>query len=167
VLSAPSGRATEARRSAEAFLADAHDFDVRLCDFRESFLPYDGATVKEAFESLKSASPDLIFTHSRSDLHQDHRLACELTWNTFRDHLILEYEVPKYDGDLGAPNVFVPISDERADEKVALLLEHFPSQAGKHWFDEELFRGVMRLRGMESGTRYAEAFTARKLRLEP
>ena len=109
--------------------------------------------------------PDLVFTHTRTDLHQDHRLACELTWNTFRDQLILEYEIPKYDGDLGSPNVFVPLDESLVDEKLRLLRTHYASQHGKHWFEDELFRGLMRLRGMESATRYAEAFTCRKLPL--
>ncbi len=106
-------------------------------------------------------------THARSDLHQDHRLACELTWNTFRDHLILEYEIPKFDGDLGTPNVFVPLSDDLVADKLRLLAEHHASQAAKHWFDDELFRGLLRMRGMESATRYAEAFTCRKLSVLP
>ena len=120
------------------------------------------------FEELKTrASPDLIFTHTRTDLHQDHRLVCELTWNTWRDHLILEYEIPKFDGDLGSPNVFVPVSAELAAEKVRLLHESFPSQREKHWFDDELFRALMRIRGMEaaSPSGLAEAFTSRKLSL--
>jgi len=107
----------------------------------------------------------VIFTHVGIDLHQDHRLVSELTWNTFRDHLILEYEIPKYDADLTAPNVYVPLSEAVVQRKVELLLEHFPSQRDKHWFTEDLFRGLMRLRGMEanSPTRFAEAFRCRKL----
>jgi LmbE family N-acetylglucosaminyl deacetylase len=139
--------------------------DVRILRHRETFLPYDGAKVKESFEELKSSEPDLIFTHTRFDLHQDHRLACELTWNTFRDHVILEYEVPKYDGDLGTPNVYFPLDEAIVADKLGLLRELFPSQAGRHWFDDELFRGLMRLRGMESATAYAEAFICRKLLL--
>jgi LmbE family N-acetylglucosaminyl deacetylase len=163
VLAAAGDRASEARASAAAFLDGAASVDIRVLEHRESFLPYVGAEVKETFESLKSVAPDIIFTHHRDDLHQDHRLACELTWNTFRDHLVLEYEIPKYDGDLGAPNVFVPLDPGIVDEKLRLLREHFPSQAGRHWFDDELFRGLMRVRGMESAGRYAEAFTCRKL----
>ena len=139
--------------------------DVKVHALHASFLPYVGEAVKEAFESLKDVRPDVIFTHARDDLHQDHRLACELTWNTFRDHLVLEYEIPKYDGDIGQRNVFVPLADDIVDEKLELLHRHFASQADKHWFDDELFRGLLRLRGMESATRYAEAFTCRKLRL--
>jgi LmbE family N-acetylglucosaminyl deacetylase len=165
VLSAVGERADEARESAAAFLADAESADVSVFQHRESFLPYVGAEVKETFESLKAVRPDVVFTHSRDDLHQDHRLACELTWNTFRDHLVLEYEIPKYDGDLGVPNVFVPLDEALVEEKLRLVREHFTSQAGRHWFDDELFRGLMRMRGMESAVRYAEAFTCRKLRL--
>jgi LmbE family N-acetylglucosaminyl deacetylase len=106
-----------------------------------------------------------VLTHAGTDLHQDHRLVAELTWNTFRDQLILEYEIPKYDGDLGAPNVFVPLEEEVVARKVELLLEHFPSQREKHWFTEDLFRGLMRLRGVESATRFAEAYRCRKLAL--
>jgi LmbE family N-acetylglucosaminyl deacetylase len=165
VLTAAGGRADEAHASAEAFLADASKSDVSVHDFRDGFLPYAGDAVKEVFEALKPFEPDLVLTHARSDLHQDHRLACELTWNTFRDHVILEYEIPKYDGDLGTPNVFVPLSDDLVEEKLRLLRAHYSSQAEKHWFDDELFRGLMRVRGMESATRYAEAFTCRKLSL--
>jgi len=167
VLSAHGDRAGEARASASDFLAAAGSADVRVHDFRDGYLPYSGEAVKDAFEALKPVDPDLVLTHARHDLHQDHRLACELTWNTFRDHLVLEYEIPKYDGDLGSPNVFLPLSDVIVDEKLKLLAEHHASQAEKHWFDEELFRGLMRLRGMESATRYAEAFVCRKLSLLP
>jgi LmbE family N-acetylglucosaminyl deacetylase len=166
VLAAPGNRAAEARASAQAFLADAGASDVRIHEFRDSFLPYAGGEVKEVFEGLKEVKPDLVFTHTRHDLHQDHRLACELTWNTFRNHLILEYEIPKYDGDLGLPNVFVPLEESLVEEKLRILCEHYASQHSKHWFDDELFRGLMRLRGMESASRYAEAFTCRKLTLQ-
>jgi LmbE family N-acetylglucosaminyl deacetylase len=165
VLAAPGDRGAEARASAQAFLANADTSDVRIHGFRDGFLPYDGGEVKEVFEELKEVQPDLVFTHTRHDLHQDHRLACELTWNTLRDHLILEYEIPKYDGDLGSPNVFVPLEESLVEEKLRVLRDHHASQHGKHWFDDELFRGLMRLRGMESASRYAEAFTCRKLTL--
>jgi LmbE family N-acetylglucosaminyl deacetylase len=167
VLTGSGVRADEARASAAQFLAATSDPDVRVHGFRDGFLPYVGGEVKDVFERLKDVDPDLVFTHTRKDLHQDHRLACELTWNTFRDHLILEYEVPKYDGDLGTPNVFVPLADELAEEKLRLLRTHYASQQAKHWYDIELFRGLMRLRGMESATRYAEAFVCRKLALTP
>ena len=166
VLSGSGVRADEANASAAQFLAATTDHDIRVHGFRDGYLPYDGGGVKDAFESLKDVRPDLVFTHARGDLHQDHRLACELTWNTFRDHLILEYEVPKYDGDLGAPNVFVPLGVELVEKKLELLAGHYASQQGKHWYDPELFRGLMRIRGMESATQYAEAFTCRKLSLE-
>jgi LmbE family N-acetylglucosaminyl deacetylase len=165
VLGATGERADEARRSAAAFLGRARA-EVHIHDFRDGFFPYLGGAVKDVFEGLKELpEPDVIFTHSRDDLHQDHRLACELTWNTFRDHLILEYEIPKYDGDLGRPNLFVPLPRAVAREKARLISDGFPSQAGKHWFDQEVFLGLMRLRGMEACAPggYAEAFTCRKL----
>lgn len=165
VLGAEGARVAEAKSSAAAFLAGAAKAEVETAGFRDGYFPYQGAEIKDHFEQLKSRpSPDLILTHYRHDLHQDHRLVCELTWNTFRDHLILEYEVPKYDGDLGSPDLFVPLSVETCERKCALLLEHFKSQAGRHWFEEETFRSLMRLRGMEAGgaTRYAEGFYSRK-----
>ena len=165
VLGADGVRETEARRSAEAFLRGAEKSSVVCHAFRDGFFPYVGGEVKDVFEGLKSeVEPDVILTHTRDDLHQDHRLVCELTWNTWRDHLILEYEIPKYDGDLGAPNVFLPVTKEDAHEKVRLLAT-FESQRTKHWFDEELFLGIMRIRGVEarSPTGYAEAFHCRKV----
>ena len=125
VLAANGSRVAEACASAQAFLRDADALDVRIHEFRDGFLPHVGGEVKEVFEGLKGVRPDLVFTHSRHDLHQDHRLACELTWNTFRDHLILEYEIPKYGGDLGAPNVFVPIVESLVEEKLRLILEYY------------------------------------------
>ena len=166
VLGAEGARADEARASAAAFLEGAATKTVVVEGFRDGFFPYLGPAVKDRFEELKrEMSPDLIFTHAGIDLHQDHRLVSELTWNTFRNHLILEYEIPKYDADLTAPNVYVPLSEELVRRKVELLLEHFPSQREKHWFTEDLFRGLMRLRGMEasSPTRFAEAYRCRKL----
>jgi LmbE family N-acetylglucosaminyl deacetylase len=168
VLGATGERAQEARASADRFLASAARPEVVVHGFRDGYFPYLGGDVKDVFESLKSTvDPQLVLTHTRFDLHQDHRLVCELTWNTFRDNLILEYEVPKYDGDLGTPNLFVPVSRELVDEKARLLHEGFGTQTGKHWFDEEVFVGLMRIRGMEScsPTGYAEAFTCRKLSL--
>jgi LmbE family N-acetylglucosaminyl deacetylase len=166
VLGAEGARADEARDSAAAFLSRASHATIVVEGFRDGFFPYLGPAVKDRFEELKrEVSPDVIFTHTGTDLHQDHRLVSELTWNTFRDHLILEYEVPKYDADLAAPNVYVPLSDAVVTRKVELLLEHFPSQRDKHWFTDDLFRGLMRLRGMEanSPTQFAEAFRCRKL----
>ncbi|MGA9778107.1 MAG: PIG-L deacetylase family protein [Limisphaerales bacterium] len=166
VLCSDPDRDREARQSANAFLKGVRQRTIVVKSFRDGFLPYLGAPVKEWFEELKkSFSPDLIFTHSRHDLHQDHRLVCELTWNTFRNHLILEYEIPKYDADLQQPNFFVPLSDVICRKKVQLLMRCFGTQRGKHWFSEDLFNGLMRLRGMEaaSPTSYAEAFYCRKL----
>ena len=166
VLAADGDRAGEARESASAFLAGVGTARVEVHAFRDGFLPYVGGEVKDVFEELKGrVEPELILTHAHYDAHQDHRLACELTWNTFRNHLILEYEIPKVDGDLGRPNLFVPLSAEVVEEKLGLLERHFPSQAGRHWFDREIFLGLMRLRGMEcvAPARYSEAFTCRKV----
>ena len=170
VLAAPGERGAEARASAAAFLDGVAHVRVEVHDFRDGFLPYVGGAVKDVFEELKGrVEPQLVLTHAGYDFHQDHRLACELTWNTFRNHLIFEYEIPKVDGDLGRPNVFVPLTTSIVEEKLALIERHFPSQSGKHWFDRETFLGLMRLRGMEAVApdRYAEAFTCRKLVLAP
>ena len=170
VLAAPGARGAEAKASADAFLSGLAEARVEVHEFRDGFLPYVGGEVKDVFEELKGrVDPQIVFTHSSYDLHQDHRLACELTWNTFRSHLILEYEIPKVDGDLGRPNVFVPLTAAIAERKLALLEQHFPSQSGKHWFDRDTFLGVMRLRGMEAVApeRLAEAFTCRKLVVAP
>jgi LmbE family N-acetylglucosaminyl deacetylase len=168
VLGAHGTREREARASAKAFLGAASRSEVVVYGFRDGYFPYIGGKVKDVFEELKGRlDPEVIFTHTRNDLHQDHRLVCELTWNTWRNHLILEYEIPKYDGDLGAPNVFVPVSEELAREKARLIAEVFASQQEKHWFEEGLFVGLMRIRGMEvsSPSGYAEAFVGRKLSL--
>lgn len=168
VLGASGDRAVEAQRSAETFLAGAPTTTILVRDFRDGYFPALAADVKDLFEELKGQfEPDLIFTHARQDLHQDHRVVCELTWNTWRNHLVMEYEIPKFDGDLGSPNVFVPVPAELAAEKAHLITAGFPSQGGKHWFDEELFLSLMRIRGMEcaSPSRYAEAFGVRKLAL--
>lgn len=171
VLSADGERAREAQASAAAFLAAAkRPPRIVLERFHDSFFPYEGGEVKAAFERLKpTVAPQVVFTHAGTDLHQDHRLVAELTWNTFRSHLILEFEIPKYDADLGSPNVFVPLAPAAVDRKIELLLETFATQRSKHWFADEVFRGLMRLRGMESAspTGYAEAFRCRKLQLVP
>ena len=162
VLSADGERAAEARAGAVAFGAEAE-----VLGFRDAFFRY-GDEVKEFFEELKGRfEPDLVLTHHDADRHQDYRLVAELTWNTFRDHLILEYEIPKYDGDLGTPNVFFHLSEDLARRKVELLLDSFPTQREKRWFSEDLFMGLMRLRGMEcnAASGLAEAFYARKLSL--
>ncbi len=165
VLSGEAERTQEARRSAEALLEGVPASDVVVCDFPDGFFPYEGKRVKDFFEGLKADfSPDVVFTHQRADLHQDHRLTCELSWNTFRDHLILEYEVPKYDGDMSAPNTFVPLSERLSRRKIEHLMDHFASQRSKRWFQEDLFAGLLRLRGMEcnSPSSHAEAFYCRK-----
>jgi LmbE family N-acetylglucosaminyl deacetylase len=166
VFSSGEERAREANASAERFLAGAKEKRVRLRSFRNGYFPDAWADIKDEFEALKSeVEPDLIFTHYHADLHQDHRTISELTWNTFRNHLILEYEIPKYDPDMGSPNFFVPVDRSLAVEKAGILLECFPSQASKHWFSEDLFLSLMRLRGMHAAadSGYAEAFYARKV----
>ena len=158
-------RAREAEESAQTLLGP-DTVDVSVGRYPDAFLPYRGEEVKREFERLKvEIEPGLIFTHYRHDLHQDHRLMCELTWNTFRDHMILEYEIPKYDGDLGSPNLFVHLDEETAEQKIAHLLEQFPSQATRPWFTPEVFRALLRVRGMESNSPsgLAEAFYVRKL----
>jgi LmbE family N-acetylglucosaminyl deacetylase len=165
VLTAVGERAEEARASAAAFLKQAPDHEVVVRDFRDGFLPYEGWQVKEFFEELKRFDPDLVLTHRREDMHQDHRLVGELTWNTFRNHLVLEYEIPKYEGDLGHPNLFVTLDRSRCERKIELLMEAFQSQRDHRWFTEDTFWSLLRLRGLESNspTTYAEAFHARKL----
>jgi LmbE family N-acetylglucosaminyl deacetylase len=165
VFSALGARALEAQRAAELFVGKTAIRGPFLKRFRDGFMPFVGAEVKETFEELKAISPDLIFTHNRNDAHQDHRLLAELTWNTFRDHLILEYEIPKYDGDLGQPSLFVQLESELCEKKVRYILEAFPSQAAKRWFRQDTFLSLMRLRGMECNapSGYAEAFYCRKL----
>lgn len=168
VLSSSPVRALEAERSAERFLRRVRHKEIIIRDFRNSFFPFVGAQIKEFFEELKEpVSPDLVLTHTRHDLHQDHRVTCDFTWNTFRSHFILEYEIPKYDGDLGAPTVFVPLGPEHYNAKIEYLLEYFPSQSDKHWFARETFLALMRLRGLESTapSGYAEAFYCRKARI--
>ena len=165
VLCTNDTRGEEARASASDFLRDTAACTISIEHFRDGFLPYSGPPVKEYFEGLKEQpAPDVIFTHTRADLHQDHRLVCELTWNTFRDHLILEYEVPKFDGDLGLPNFFVHLDEALARRKVDLLMRHFATQRSRHWFTEDTFFGLMRLRGVESRSpgRFAEGFHCRK-----
>jgi LmbE family N-acetylglucosaminyl deacetylase len=165
VFNAIGIRETEARRGAELF-AGSRLKGPLLKTFQDGFMPYTGGEVKTAFESdLKHLSPDLIFTHNGSDAHQDHQLISQLTWNTFRDHLILEYEIPKYDGDLGRPSVFVPLDRPVCEKKVGFLMEVFQSQQTKRWFQPDTFFSLMRLRGIECAapSGYAEAFYCRKL----
>ena len=166
VFSADAERKCEAQKSAGLFLKAAKQKTVVIRNFRDGFFPYIGTEIKEYFEELKQGVvPDLIFTHYREDRHQDHRIISDLTWNTYRDHSILEYEIPKYDGDLSSPNCFVPLDTSICREKIQVLRSAFSSQRKKPWFDEEVFLGLMRLRGIETGGpgRYAEAFYARKI----
>ena len=166
VFGASEQRAFEAQASAELFLTHVGKKHICIKEFKDSFFPYSGAEIKLFFEELKQDfAPDLIFTHYRHDLHQDHRVISDLTWNTFRDHLILEYEIPKYDGDLGVPNVFMHLDEVACHRKVQLLLESFGTQRNKDWFSMDTFYALLRLRGMEckSPSKYAEAFYCRKM----
>jgi LmbE family N-acetylglucosaminyl deacetylase len=168
VLSGADGRKDEAKASATEFLSNAAATRIELMSFRDGFFPEQGEAIKSWFETLKPrASPDVIFTHRRDDAHQDHRQVCRLTWNTFRDHCIFEYEIPKWDGDIGQPNLYVPASAAALRRKIDLLISHFGSQRSKQWFDRETFLGLARLRGVEccAPEGYAEAFFARKLSL--
>jgi LmbE family N-acetylglucosaminyl deacetylase len=159
-------RAAEMRASARAFLGSDEDLTVE--SHRDGFLPHAGAALKERFEQLKdSIDPDLVFTHHRADRHQDHRTVAELTWNTFRDQLILEYEIVKYEGDLAHPNLFVPLSADEVARKARAIVDSYPSQREKPWWGEETIRSLARLRGVEAGRGvvYAEGFHASKARL--
>lgn len=157
-------RKQEAIESAELFLSEVHNKKIIVNSFRDGFLPFHGVEIKEYFEEMKKdISPDIIFTHYREDRHQDHRLVSDLTWNTWRSQLILEYEIPKYDGDLGIPNFYVQLEESYIMKRNKILLETFESQHTKHWFDETTFNALPRIRGMESATLFAEAFYARKL----
>jgi LmbE family N-acetylglucosaminyl deacetylase len=166
VLSSGKRREAEARRAAKLFLEDARKPRVTIKDFRNSFFPTEAAEIKEYFEKIKRRlSPDVVFTHHRDDLHQDHRIVGELTWNTFRDHLILEYEIPKYDGGLGSPNVFVPLTRRSAHRKLEIVMKTFESQRSKAWFSPDTFNALLRLRGIECNAPHgiAEAYYARKV----
>ena len=165
VFGALGRRAEEARTSGNRFLRGAAEKSVVVHGYRDGFFPFHGADIKEAFEAIKGDfAPDVIFTHTLEDRHQDHRLIADLTWNTFRNHLIFEYEILKYDGDLGRPNVFVPLDASTAREKSGAIIEGFPSQSEKHWFTQDTFMSLMRIRGVEcaAAERYAEAFYGRK-----
>jgi LmbE family N-acetylglucosaminyl deacetylase len=167
VFGALGPREEEARQSARFFLRGALRQRVVAHGFRDGYFPYD-LTIKDEFERLKAeVDPDLVFTHHRDDRHQDHRAVSDLTWNTFRAHALLEYEIPKYDGDLRAPNIFVALSRDVCNKKVDALLTHFGSQADKQWFTRDTFLGLARLRGIECGSPsgFAEAFYGRKLQL--
>jgi|SRR5690349_17197886 len=169
VFSGTSKRREEAKNCARDFLKRSKNKKIEVKDFPDGFFPYRGAEIKQYFEKLKAEiSPDLVFTHYRDDLHQDHRLLCELTWNSFRDHTILEYEIPKYDGDLGVPNCFVELDEKTCVQKIQHIVKHFYSQQVKPWFTEETFRAMLRLRGVEARaeTGYAEGFYGRKIKLD-
>ncbi|MCB0565132.1 MAG: PIG-L family deacetylase [Phaeodactylibacter sp.] len=166
VFASDARRKQEAIRSAEAFLEGVESREITVLEYRDAHLPFFGKEIKADFEAIKKGfDPNLVFTHYRDDRHQDHRLLSDLAWNTFRNHLILEYEIPKFDGDLGTPNCFVHLTEAQATRKVELLLNCFASQREKHWFDRETFLALLRIRGMESAspTRYAEAFHLRKM----
>ncbi|HMF39581.1 MAG TPA: PIG-L family deacetylase [Polyangia bacterium] len=164
VFSSNAEREREARAAAAEFLADAADKQIIIKQFRDGYLPFQGVDVKDVFEATKRETrPDLILTPHRHDRHQDHRFIAELTWNTYRDHLIAEYEIPKYEGDLGQPNFFVPLADATARKKIDLIVRSFPSQAGRSWFRPETFEAVLRLRGIECNAVFAEAFHAPKV----
>jgi LmbE family N-acetylglucosaminyl deacetylase len=166
VFSAPGPRAEEARRSADEFLSGLPSKKVKIGSFRESYFPSEWPSIKDWFEQIRAEfDPDIVFTHYRDDRHQDHRVLSDLAWNTFRNHLIFEYEILKYDGDLGCPNVFVPLSEQLCLRKVELLLKHFQTQSSKHWFTRQTFEAMHRIRGIEcaSSTGRAEAFYCRKI----
>lgn len=164
VLSGGSERAAETTRAAERLLG-RDQVVVEVADFRQSYFPHEGGAIKDWFERLKAAvAPDLVFTHCRDDAHQDHRIVSELTWNSFRNHMVLEYEIPKYDGDMGRPNFYVPLTAQQLEEKCRLLMDCFPSQHARAWFTPKTFEAIARLRGIECNAPdgYAEAFYARK-----
>lgn len=166
VFSASEKREMEARQSADRFLHAVEETHVSVLDYRDSFFPYQAETIKESFHALSGeVTPDLIFTHRSDDAHQDHRVVSELTWCAFRNHAILQYEIPKYEGDLGRPNLLVQLSAQHAQRKIDHLLSKFQSQHTKPWYSEDTFRSLMRLRGLEchSPGRFAEGFYARKL----
>ena len=169
VFSATPRRTEEARCSAAVFLEGAGSAEVAVHDFQDGFFPSEFRPMKQVFEGMKAFSPDLVLTHHKADYHQDHGVIAELTWNTFRDHLILEYEVPKYDPDLANPNVFIPLTHQIADAKISALLAHFPSQRSRRWFARETFLAMMRIRGVQAAASsgLAEGFYAPKLHLLP
>jgi LmbE family N-acetylglucosaminyl deacetylase len=164
VFASNNVRKNEATISAKCFLEKVSNKDILIYSFNDGFLPFIASEIKQVFEMLKTEfAPDIIFTHYRNDRHQDHRLVSDLTWNTWRNHQILEYEIPKYDGDLGIPNFYVPLDVKYIKQKNNILMEAFESQASKHWFNEDIFNSIARIRGMESANNYAEAFFARKI----
>jgi LmbE family N-acetylglucosaminyl deacetylase len=168
VLSGGGQRSAEARASAEAFLQGSNSSQVEVADFEDSYFPVHSRSIKHWLIEVRSRiNPDVVLTHARFDAHQDHREVNQLTWNVFRDHLVLEYEIPKWDGDLGQPNAYVPLTAAVLERKVELLHQHFGTQRSKDWFDRDTFAGLARLRGMEcrAPEHFAEAFTVRKAKL--
>ena len=166
IFSASVARAAEAKMCAQEFLSGTGRKRIAVKEFRDSFFPYIGGEIKQYFETLKDEiSPDMIFTHYRYDLHQDHRLLSELTWNTYRNHFILEYETIKYDGDLGSPNIFIPLDEDTSRRKVDMIFKYFKTQGARSWFTEDVFYSMMRIRGVECNApeKYAEAFYCRKI----
>jgi LmbE family N-acetylglucosaminyl deacetylase len=169
VFSSNPVREQEAQRGAALFLQGARRPPrVVVHRFRDGHFPWQGGEIKQAFEDLKrEVDPDIIFTHAREDRHQDHRTISDLTWNTWRRHLVLEYEIPKYDGDLGHPNVFSPLTQELSQRKARFICEAFQSEGNKGWMSEDTFMALARVRGIECAApgRHAEAFHCRKLLL--
>ena len=166
VFGAHPTRANEAANSAHLLLGERTKKTIVVKGFRDGYFPYIGADIKDAFEDLKRTfAPDVIFTHYRHDLHQDHRLVSELTWNTFRNHLILEYEIIKYDGDLGTPNLYVQLDRATCRKKVTHIRKCFRTQGHRAWFTDDTFYSLLRIRGVESQSpsHYAEAFYCRKM----
>lgn len=166
ILSTKKNQASEALQSTDIFLRDAKEKDIVQKKFQDTFFPHNGTEIKEYFNELgRKISPDIVFTHRLEDRHQDHRLVSELTWNTFRDHLILEYEIPKYEGDLGQPNVFVRLDRETGTRKIQTILSAYSSQREKQWFTSDTFWAILRLRGLESNSPsgYAEGLYFRKM----
>jgi LmbE family N-acetylglucosaminyl deacetylase len=167
VLSADDEREAETRAAAARLLHGATDVEIRVERFRGSYFPHCGTELKDYVESLKRFAPDLVLTHCRHDLHQDHRITNELTWNTFRNHAVLEYEIPKFDGDIGVPNTYVPLTSAQLARKCETLMECFASQRARTWFTPNTFQALARLRGIECNAPegFAEAFYGRKLSL--
>ena len=169
VFSSNTQRKKEALLSSDVFLRQAWKKTVRIEKFQDSYFPYIGREIKDYFVELnKGYAPDIVFTHYGKDLHQDHRMISELTWNIYREHLILEYEIPKYDGDIGKPNLFIPLESSMCKKKVDTIMKSFHSQRKKHWMAEDLHYSILRIRGMECASRsnFAEAFYCRKMLLE-
>ena len=166
VFSGNKKRSREALESANLFLKNSKVKNIQVHDFKESYFPFVGSGIKDFLEKLKTVfSPDIVFTHYRGDAHQDHRLISNLTWNTFRDHFILEYEIPKYDGDIGRPNFYAYLSESQVQTKIRYISDSFQTQKEKQWFTEDTFKAILRIRGLESNStsKYAEAFFCRKI----